>query len=458
LRTVFFAICFALYPLNTKAETYDPAFNTPPGLQGAVDFWIQVFTTYGKYQSIIHHRDDPAIVYSIMDFTEFAQGYSPGVFIKRKEEELDREIERIQSVLHKLASGQPAETPFERRIERLFDRFPGGNKRARYLEAAKPEKIRSQTGIKERFREGLKRSGQYLQAIEDLFSERGLPSELARLPFVESSFDYDAYSSVGAAGIWQFMRSTAKPYMRVGAAIDERRDPIIATRAAAEYLSRAHKVLGNWPLALTSYNHGITGVLRAANSVGSRDIVRLVREYEGKGWGFASKNFYAEFLAALHVERNYKRYFPDLILDKPVYFDEVKLGGPIGYGALVSASGLRADDFEHLNPAIRRKYFNNHTPVPSGVLVKVPHGRANAVLNISRGAALVWQHTAQGSRRFQLHQFIGTEGESRPESKPRTLRSPAKTSARPVKKALKKPAPKKAPAVKKTSSAAKKKR
>lgn len=433
-------------PLTSRAEIHNPAFNTPPALQGAVDFWIQIFATYGKYQSVIHHRDDPAIIYSTMDFTEFAQGYSPGVFIRRKEEELDREIERIQSVLHKLASGQPADAPFERRIERLFDRFPPGNKKARYLEAAKPEKIRSQTGVKERFREGLKRSGQYLQAIEDLFSERGLPSELGRLPFVESSFDYDAYSSVGAAGIWQFMRGTAKPYMRVGAAIDERRDPIIATRAAAEYLSRAHRVLGHWPLAVTSYNHGITGVLRAANSVGSRDITRLIRDYEGKGWGFASKNFYAEFLAALYVERNYKRYFPDLVLDRPVYFDEVKLGASVNYGELVAASGLKADDFEHLNPALRRKFFGNKTPVPSGVLVKVPHGRGQSIINRSRGSMLTWQHTPQGSRRLQPHKFVGTPGvttKSAPQAK--TLRKPTKSVKKPVPKKTPVPVKKKAP-------------
>lgn len=346
---------------------------------------------------IFHHREDPAIIYSVLDFSSLAERASGSKFDRLKEEEIDRETERIQSVLHHLASGQPAESALEKRLERLFDRFGPGYKAARYREAALVEKIRTQTGIKERFREGLRRSGQYLEAIEAIFSERGLPSELGRLPFVESSFDYDAYSSVGAAGIWQFMRSTAKSFMRVSAAIDERRDPIVSTRAAAQYLARAYNVLGAWPLAVTSYNHGITGVLRASRTVGTKDIAKIIRQYDGKTWGFASKNFYTEFLAALEVERDYKRYFPDLVLDRPVYFDEVRISSKVTYGELVSASGLDTATFEHLNPALRSRFFGAKTVVPAGMLIKVPYGRGSSVIKVSRGAVITWQHSPKGS-------------------------------------------------------------
>ena len=167
-----------------------------------------------------------------------------------------------------------------------------------------------------------------------------MPGELGRVPFVESSFNYDAYSSVGAAGIWQFMPwSTAKLYMRVGSSIDERRDPIISTRAAAKYLEHAYSVLGAWSLAITSYNHGITRLsLKASKTVRTKDVAKIIKEYDGKAWGFASKNFFAEFLAALEVEKNYKRYFPNLELDRPVYFDEVQLGSGTEFGRLVDSN------------------------------------------------------------------------------------------------------------------------
>lgn len=368
-------------------------------MRGAVDFWIQVFTQYGKHQLVFHHRKDPAIIYSVLDFRELAESETPGKYTKLKEEEVDRETERIQAELLGLAAGGEAKSVWGKRVERLFDRFGARDKRSFYRDAADVENIRTQSGVRELFSAGLKRSGQYLPAIEAIFTERGLPAELGRVPFVESSFNYDAYSSVGAAGIWQFMRGTAKNYMRVGSAIDERRDPIIATRAAAKYLEHAYEVLGAWSLAITSYNHGINGVLKASKAVGSRDISVIIREYDGKSWGFASKNFFAEFLAALEVEKNHKRYFPDLVIDRPVYFDEIQLGTSTEFGRLVAASGLSDDDFEHLNPALRRSFFGKKSLVPSSAFVKVPYGKAASLLASSRGSILTWQFGPSGGRR-----------------------------------------------------------
>jgi membrane-bound lytic murein transglycosylase D len=387
-----------LIATSNQALARDPRFDTPASLRGAVDFWIQVYTQYGKHQLVFHHRDDPAIIYSVLDFRELAATESPGRYVKLKEEEVDRETERIQAELLGLANGNGGKSVWAKRVERLFDRFGYRDKAALYRDAAQVDQIRTQSGVRELFSAGLKRSGQYLPAIEAIFTERGLPAELGRVPFVESSFNYEAYSSVGAAGIWQFMRSTAKSFMRVGSAIDERRDPIISTRAAASYISRAYSVLGTWPLAITSYNHGITGVLRASKTVGTTDIARLIREYDGKAWGFASKNFYAEFLAALEVEREHKRYFPELIIDRPVYFDEIQIGSNTEFGKIVEASGLSYEEFEHLNPALRLSYFGKKSVVPASVFVKVPYGKAASLLLVSRGSVMTWQFGPSGGK------------------------------------------------------------
>jgi len=173
--------------------------------------------------------------------------------------------------------------------------------------------IRAQLGQKDRFREGIERSGLYMDEIKRIFKEFNLPVELSLLPHVESSFQIGAYSSAGAAGIWQFTRGTGRLFMRVGYDVDERRDPILATYGAAKLLKKNFESVGSWPLAITAYNHGLQGMKRAKKRFGS-DIVKVIAKYKSRTFGFASQNFYAEFLAALHVIKNQNKYFPKLVI------------------------------------------------------------------------------------------------------------------------------------------------
>ena len=136
-----------------------------------------------------------------------------------------------------------------------------------------------------------------------------MPKEIAALPHVESSFNPAAYSKVGAAGLWQFMPSTAKRFMRVDSLVDERLDPYSATEAAANLMLYNYRLLGTWPLAVTAYNHGPGGLRRAQEQLGTSDIAVIVKRYQGATFGFASRNFYVSFLAALEVDRNAEKYF-----------------------------------------------------------------------------------------------------------------------------------------------------
>src|SRR5207245_9804611 len=92
----------------------------------------------------------------------------------------------------------------------------------------------------------------------------------------------------------------------------DRRHPSASTRAAARFLTRVHDMLDTWPLTITAYNHGPDGVARAVSEVGTADIATIVRDYHGKAFGFASRNFYVEFLAALELPRDHRTYFGDL--------------------------------------------------------------------------------------------------------------------------------------------------
>jgi membrane-bound lytic murein transglycosylase D len=187
------------------------------------------------------------------------------------------------------------------------------------------ERIRFQLGQADRFKEGLIRSSTWETHIAETFANRGLPPELAVLPHVESSFNAAAYSKVGAAGLWQFMRSTGRRYMRVDDAVDERLDPYRATEAAAQLLAYNYRVLGSWPLALTAYNHGAAGMRRARETVGTDDFVKINRTYNSRTFGFASRNFFPSFLAALTIDENPEKYFGALDRRPEQKFREVTM-------------------------------------------------------------------------------------------------------------------------------------
>jgi membrane-bound lytic murein transglycosylase D len=156
--------------------------------------------------------------------------------------------------------------------------------------------------------------------------------------------------------------------LRVDRNVDERIDPIESTRAAASYLGDAYASLGNWPLAITSYNYGPAGMARAVAQVQSDNLVDLINEYSHPNWGYAPKNFYAEFLVAVEIGKNYQQFFPGLQLDAPVNFREVQVKGGSSVSALASAAGLTRDEFLAWNPAISR----NARVVPAGYQMKLP--------------------------------------------------------------------------------------
>ncbi len=382
-------------------------------LQGRVDFWRLIFTKYGEDQLVFHHRSHPEIIYSVLDFSEVRQTKSGKNLARYKENQVREEIIRIQQALNNLAAGKKASTSFERRIEQLFHQIVG-NRQSYYRDASTADQIRFQTGIRERFREGVRRSRRYLHAIEMIFQDAGLPTELARLPLVESSFDYKAYSSKGAAGIWQFTRYTGKAYMRINASLDERRDPILSSRAAARYLANSYEKLRSWPLAITSYNHGLSGVMRAVRQTGSRDISEIIKRYEGESFGFASSNFYAEFLAALDVERNAKYYFPNLDPESPWFFDEVRLERPVQYRTILSALEIEEEELHKHNLALLPPIRNGRVSLPAGFLVKVPQGSGTKLASaLSHGTV----HTITSATEHFNENIVNMKKENRRQMK-----------------------------------------
>src|SRR5690606_14095471 len=183
---------------------------------------------------------------------------------KTRSNQIENDKKKYARILERLASGAENLSEEELRVQALW---PKGTRRSRFERAS--ESVRFQLGQADRFREGLVRSGAWSDHIASTFEKMGLPRELAALPHVESSFNPYAYSKVGAAGMWQFMRSTGRRFLRIDATVDERLDPYRSTEAAARFHEQNYIVLGTWPLALTAYNHGPGGMKRAQEQLGT---------------------------------------------------------------------------------------------------------------------------------------------------------------------------------------------
>ena len=335
----------------------------PPSLEPAVRFWTRVYTEVDTSQGLLHDAENLDVVYEVIDVPKSLSG-------REREGRVEQERTRIRAALRTLASGQRSGlSSFESEV---LARWPEGVGNDTLRDAI--ENVRFQLGQANRYREGLVRSGAWRKYIEQVLADNGVPVELAALPHVESSFNPDAYSRVGAAGLWQFTRSTGRLYLHVDDVLDERLDPYRATVAAARLLHKNYELTGTWPLAITSYNHGAGGMQAASHQLGTQDIGRIVRDYRSRTFGFASRNFYASFLAALHVDRNAARYFGALRLDPPVAYEHVEL--PFYYRArsLSRALGLDLDLLRQHNPALRPAVWQGSKFVPRGYALNVPTG------------------------------------------------------------------------------------
>ena len=276
--------------------------------------------------------------------------------------------DQLQGVLKRLASGKRDNLGEEE--ARILALWPADVSNQTLATAAK--QIRHQQGLKDRFRQGLVRAGRWRDYINSEFRALGVPIDLAALPHVESSYNPNARSNVGASGIWQFTRSTGRRFMRIDHVIDERNDPFAATLAAGKLLAYNYSITGNWPMAITAYNHGLAGVRRAMRKYGDTSYVDILRKYNGRTFGFASRNFYIAFLAARQVDQNTEQYFPGLVVERPTSFSTTDLQAFIPVADLSKALGLSPGQISTYNPSLQATVMTGSKHLPMGFEVRVP--------------------------------------------------------------------------------------
>lgn len=335
----------------------------PVGLETEVAFWRQVFSEVNSSTGLVHDNRHLGVVYGTVTIPEHA---SP----RQRQKVFDQVKKQYRDILLQLAAGKRKNLNAEQ--AQVLALWPEDVSNAELRKAS--ERLRVQQGLADRFAEGLVRSGLWLDHIEANLEQAGVPAGLAALPHVESSFDPTAYSHIGAAGLWQFTRGTGKRFMQIDHVVDGRRDPFISSEAAAQLLKHNYEKLGSWPLAITAYNHGVTGMRRAVKKLGTDDIAQIVHHYQGRAFGFASRNFYVAFLAALEVEQNARKLFPEAQPVVPRNELVVVLPDYVPAATLASAYGLSASELKQCNPALMPAVWDGSKHVPKGFPLRIPAG------------------------------------------------------------------------------------
>jgi membrane-bound lytic murein transglycosylase D len=365
----------AYYPLQC-----DETFSCPASLLPRVSFWIEVFSRWDTGTAIFHDKDNPHRVYSTLQRQDGCRKSRKGDSISQERKLLKR---NLSALANKLRSG----SPLTESQSRLYASFKGAS--AKDVEAAS-NRVRCQSGNKDRMREALTQFHIYRPTILEALESQNLTPELQYLPFVESAFNPEALSHVGAAGLWQIMPSTGRELgLTVNSKVDERYDPRAATYAAAKYFRNSVDTLSEAafenggsvnakdlnPFVITSYNYGVRGMQRAIKQVGL-DYERLLFEYKSPSFQTAVKNFYASFLAARHVAKNSESFFGVVAPDDSrrfASFNTLVLQRPTSVKRISKELGIDSDELKALNPALKRIIWKHKALVPKGYSIKLPY-------------------------------------------------------------------------------------
>lgn len=378
-NTIFLTIIFGLGSLRLlQADAVGSSFAHPPELEPDIQFWTRVFTEVDTHHGLIHDDRRLDVVYEIISV--------PKELSRRARNEIvDRTEKHYKNILLKLAEGNRKRlNPEEIRVLKLW---PKRVSRSTLKTAA--SRLRFQLGQADKFKAGWIRSGAWQSHITALLAKQGLPEGLASLPHVESSFNPEAYSHIGAAGLWQFTRATGRRYMRIDHIVDDRLDPYTSSEAAVRLLKTNYALLGTWPLAITAYNHGAAGMRQAVRKLETNNIVTILRRYNSPTFGFASRNFYVAFLAALEADNNAIKYFGKMKRKAAAKTIAIDMPAYLTANTLQKALDLDLATLKTYNAGLRSSIWKGQKLIPKGYVLRVPCKRhcGSLTTNVHKMAA-----------------------------------------------------------------------
>ena len=313
----------------------------------------------------------------------------------------NRLLELLERDIDK-AVEQPAE---RRRLQ--FSREVVANPKVRHF-------IKHYSGtVKNAFEELLARSGRYMPMIATVLAREGLPKELGYLALLESEFILDSTSPSGAVGLWQFVAATARQYgLRIDSWVDERRDPVKSTRAAAAYLKDLHDYYGRWFLATAAYNAGPGNVDKALRQSRAKDFWSIKAKAE---LSEETRNFVPKFIAIALIAGDPQKYgFHDIRYLPALDYEEVELPAPLKLETLAEIAETDVATLKTLNPALLRTATPSGEP---GFRVNLPVGRAATFLAKAKDRSLekdeepvkvVTHEVKRGETLFSIARYYGS--------------------------------------------------
>jgi membrane-bound lytic murein transglycosylase D len=360
-------------------------FRVPKEAKSVVGFWLKIYSKYSLYQTLIYDREREDIVYDVVDCRDlFNRGVGAIATEITCKKRISSSVNAYKNALRdlqknpkkKFKSGSAGAN-----VVRLWGRKSAREWRARI------ENFRTQAGQRNKIMTGIANADRFFPKMEWIFKKRGVPPEISRLPLVESSFNLNAVSKVDAVGVWQFLEKSATEYLVVDPVhnIDERLSPIKSTDAAARMFLRNYKLLQDWGLAIIAYNHGPKNLIQIRKKYKGANIAALLKDTKKSPLGYASRSFYAEFLAALHAEHYRDELYGMSTEPHSPEISIVKMRKPMSIFEIASLYNISLHELRVFNPDI----FDIKRRLPAGTRVVIPKRVGESLVvapQIDRGA------------------------------------------------------------------------
>lgn len=308
-------------PYLTDSENrVSDAFKISPYYYSSVNFWFMIYTQFESSSVVIHDKSNLSLIYKVLDFSSLhKKGLHRNTLYILQDKIADEKIDLLKKEFDVLIKDPFSLAGSSKKIYGLLRRAQmkiplNAKERISFFRELRGN-LRTQTGQKNYIRDGIKRSLPYENFLKKYFTAKKLPTELLSIPFLESSFNPKAHSKVNALGVWQFMPFIAGAFVpKRTIKTDYRSNVGTISIAAAFLMSENYRIMKSWDLAVTAYNSGTKHLLKTKRELASDDInlEDVIKHSDSEHFGFASKNFFSEFLALAHTLAYKDELFDDL--------------------------------------------------------------------------------------------------------------------------------------------------
>jgi membrane-bound lytic murein transglycosylase D len=289
--------------INDNLNIISPQFKTPSFLKSRVKFWLSIYSLYDNNSVVFHDKSNPEIIYNILDLSSFKNLNNPFIEENIVNALISEKLKNLKNAIKSISNNKkdPLTQEIIQALTKAKIKEPKNYEKSKFYNSL-IKNLRYQRGQKNQIEKSILNYMPYKPYLEYLAEKFGLPHEVILISFLESSFNQNAQSKAGAVGVWQIMPYISKKFFPENK-IDYRKNPILSAYPAFYLLEENKRQLKYWDLAISAYNSGYKHILKAKKKFKLKNIslIDLVTKYKDNDFGFASINYYSEFLALVHA-------------------------------------------------------------------------------------------------------------------------------------------------------------